>query len=434
MAGTVSGSTTLCIGATTPYTSDGSAGGTWSSVTPSVATVNASTGVVTGVSTGNATIVYTVSSGCGTSSSSQMIAVSPAAVPGTISGSATICAGSHTDFTHSGGSNAGTWSSSDPSVATVNSSGRVTGVAYGTAVISYSVTSGCSTNSATKTITVNEAANVVANNITVNTDPNECSAVINLASYITLTGSSSSLQFRIGYYFFSWPISSTHRFYRGTTPVTVTASNSCGSVTRIFLVTVVDNQPPTITCKPGGTVSTSGHSSRYSVRGHEFDATASDGCGVASLIYSLSGATVDGFERHNTSLNNVRLNVGTTTITWKATDVNGNESTCTTVVTVVDDHNEHHDYYRTKEAPASLSATVAPNPTSDYFTLNLKSSSPEKIKINVVDVMGRTVEQIMDILPNSQIQIGGHYRPGFYTAQIVQGNDQVVLKLVKEGR
>src|SRR5690606_30816611 len=50
-AGTVSGSNTVCIGSTTPYTSDGSAGGTWSSVTPSVATVNPTTGLVTGIST-----------------------------------------------------------------------------------------------------------------------------------------------------------------------------------------------------------------------------------------------------------------------------------------------------------------------------------------------------------------------------------------------
>ena len=67
-AGTVSGASTVCVGSTTTYTSDGLSGGTWSSVTPSVATVNATTGVVTGVSAGNATITYTFTNSCGTSS------------------------------------------------------------------------------------------------------------------------------------------------------------------------------------------------------------------------------------------------------------------------------------------------------------------------------------------------------------------------------
>ena len=435
-AGTVSGSATLCIGSNTTYTSDGSTGGTWSSVTPSVATVNPTTGVVTGVSTGNATITYTVSSDCGTSSSTKMVAVSLAANPGTVSGASTICSGSHSDFSHPGGVNGGVWSSSNTAVATVSASGRVTGVSAGTAVISYSVTSGCGTTSSTKTITVNEIPGIIANNVSVNTDPNECSAVVTLGSNVTVTGSDVTLQYRIGYYFFSWPISSTHRFYRGTTPVTVIASNSCGRVARTFNVTVTDNQPPTITCTPNATRSPNGHSSRYSIRGHEFDATASDNCGIASLIYSLSGATVEGFERHNTSLNNVRLNVGTTTITWKATDVNGNVSTCSSTVTVSAnaENQEHHNYYRNSNTATDLNVKVSPNPTSYYFTLQFSSVSTEKVKLSVVDVTGRTVQQMSDIDPNSTVQIGSSYRPGTYIVHAVQGSSSVTLKVIKEGK
>ena len=85
-AGTVSGSTTVCVGSTTTYTSNGLSGGTWSSATPSVATVDATTGVVTGVSAGNATITYTFTNSCGTSSASQTITVNPLANAGTVSG------------------------------------------------------------------------------------------------------------------------------------------------------------------------------------------------------------------------------------------------------------------------------------------------------------------------------------------------------------
>jgi hypothetical protein len=267
--------------------------------------------------------------------------------------------------------------------------------------------------------------------------------LVTLGSNVTVTGGSPvTLQYRIGFFpFFSFPIPATYTFARGTTPVTVIATNSCGITARAFLVTVVDNQPPTITCKPNATRTANGSTGRYSVHGHEFDATASDGCGIASLIYSLSGATVDAFEGDNTSLNNVRLNVGTTTITWKATDVNGNVSTCTTVVTVVNSGNNDPDIVQPPlnpklallDATPSLSATVAPNPSSNYFTLTLKSVNPGKIKLNVVDIMGRTIEIITDILPNGTVQIGGKYHPGVYMVQAVQGQQAVVLKLIKEG-
>jgi uncharacterized protein YjdB len=432
-AGTVSGSSTVCIGSTTPYTSDGSTGGVWSSVTPSVATVNSATGVVTGVSTGNATIRYTVSSGCGTFSATRMIAVSPAANTGTINGPSSVCTGSSVDLTRSGGSSGGTWSSSNTGVATVNSSGRVTGVSEGTAVISYSVISGCGIGSATKSIAVNSSLSLTATNVSASTDPTSCSATVTLGSNVTVTGS-STLQYRIGFWpFFYYPISATHTFYRGTTPVFVTASNSCGSITRMFLVVVTDNTAPAIACVPNATRSASGNSSRYSVHGHEFDASASDGCGVASMIYSLSGATVDGFDRNNTSLNNVRLNVGTTTVTWKATDVNGNVSTCSFVVTVTGHSSFRNSNEKTANTDPSLTVKVAPNPTSNYFTLQLNSRSTEKVNLSVVDVTGRMVEQMKGIWPNSSLQIGEKYHPGIYLLRVVQGDDIVDLKLIKEG-
>ena len=82
---------------------------------------------------------------------------------------------------------------------------------------------------------------------------------------------------------------------------------------------------------------------------------------------------------------------------------------------------------------ASLTVNVAPNPTSNYFTLTLKSIGIEKVKINVVDIMGRPVEKIIDVSPNSSVQIGNKYRPGVYMVQAIQGKQTIVLKLIKEG-
>jgi len=77
-AGTVSGVSSLCAGQTSTFTTDGDAGGSWSSDNESVATVNSATGVVTAVSNGTANITYTVTNACG--------------VPLTASGSITVAA------------------------------------------------------------------------------------------------------------------------------------------------------------------------------------------------------------------------------------------------------------------------------------------------------------------------------------------------------
>ena len=67
-AGTVSGTSPLCIGATATFTSNGDTGGTWSSSNPLVASVNATTGAVTALAVGTTDITYTVN-GCVSTSS-----------------------------------------------------------------------------------------------------------------------------------------------------------------------------------------------------------------------------------------------------------------------------------------------------------------------------------------------------------------------------
>jgi hypothetical protein len=112
-----------------------------------------STGVVTGVSGGTSTIFYAQTNGCGTIATTLVIFVDPLPVVDTITGITTVCAGSSillNDLTPWG-----TWSSSAVSIATVSNTGIVAGLNTGTATISYSVTNGCGTVSALKTITVN---------------------------------------------------------------------------------------------------------------------------------------------------------------------------------------------------------------------------------------------------------------------------------------
>jgi hypothetical protein len=72
-----------------------------------------------------------------------------------ISGTSTICAGGTTTLTDA--TSGGTWSSAATSVATISSSGVVTGVAAGTSIISYTVTSGGCSAAKNFTMTVSGA-------------------------------------------------------------------------------------------------------------------------------------------------------------------------------------------------------------------------------------------------------------------------------------
>ncbi len=114
--------------------------------------------------------------------------------------------------------------------------------------------------------------------------------------------------------------------------VTLTVTDNNGnSSTATANVTVVDNTPPVAICKPSTSKYVDPYQIYYTVSGDEFDATASDACGIQSLTYSCATASVTS----GTSLDGVKLQgVQSHSIVWTAVDNNGNSSTCTTVVTV----------------------------------------------------------------------------------------------------
>ena len=157
-AGTITGTSTDCIGSTITL-ADATTGGTWTSGTTSVATIDAS-GVVTGVAIGSTIVTYTVTSSCGTASTTFNVSVTATADAGTITGSATSCVGSTATLTDA--VTGGTWSSGTTTVATVDASGVVTGVATGSTIITYTVTSSCGTASTTFSMTVGSAGSISA--------------------------------------------------------------------------------------------------------------------------------------------------------------------------------------------------------------------------------------------------------------------------------
>lgn len=135
---------------------------TWTSSSTSVATVS-STGLVTAVANGSATITVKTTDGAKTATTAITVNITPATVPvtgvtvsptssmitsanGTVQLTATIAPSNATN-------KAVTWTTSASGVATVSSTGLVTGIANGSATITVRTTDGAKT--ATCAITVN---------------------------------------------------------------------------------------------------------------------------------------------------------------------------------------------------------------------------------------------------------------------------------------
>ena len=138
-------SATVCTGNTVTFT-ETVGGGAWSSTAPATASVAG--GIVTGNSVGTVSISYTI----GTCAVGAPVTVNLSPAAGVITGPSTLCTGAPVTYTDI--SPGGVWSSSNPAIATVSVTGLVTGITPGTITLSYAVTNGCGTATATKVITV----------------------------------------------------------------------------------------------------------------------------------------------------------------------------------------------------------------------------------------------------------------------------------------
>ncbi len=226
--GAITGTAVVCAGATTAL-ADTAAGGIWTTSSAAIASVN-TTGVVRGVAAGTATITYTISNGCGSNDTTRTITVNPLPVAGTITGTAVVCVGANTTLSDTAAG--GTWSSSNASIASVNTTGIVHGVAAGSATITYHITNSCGAADSVRTVTVNPQPSVGG----ISGASSVCAG-----SNITLTNSVSGG---------AWSSSSTaiasvnsvgsvRGVAAGTANITYTVTNSCGTADTFKTITVI---------------------------------------------------------------------------------------------------------------------------------------------------------------------------------------------------
>ena len=204
-----------------------------------------------------------------------------------------------------------------------NNQSLVSGSAFpvGTTNIQWSVskTGGQAVSFCSMTITVSDNESPVITcpqNISVSNDPGQCGAVVNYATPTVSDNCTSGITPTRT----NGPASGS-TFPVGTTAVTYQAADaSCNTSQCTFIVTVADSEPPTLTCPSDIMVNTTG-SACSAIVNYPFP-TAPDNC-PGQITITQSGNNSSG-----------TYAVGTHTITFMATDQQGNPSTCSFDITV----------------------------------------------------------------------------------------------------
>lgn len=226
------GPASVCAGSTINLTNYGwhSTGvEAWQSSNASVATVDVS-GNIAGVSGGVATISYSITSCSATSYLTRVVTVNPTPIVEAVTGASLLCVGTTTSVANS--TSGGSWSVTDPSIASIDADGVVYGIATGNTTISYTVGNSCGVSYAIKNISVNATPAVV---------PIIGLPLLCLGSSITLSETTSSGVWSSNNTSIATVDATTGIVYgitTGNTTISYTVTNSCGSSVATKVVTV----------------------------------------------------------------------------------------------------------------------------------------------------------------------------------------------------
>ncbi len=136
----ITGLSNICAWVDTITVHDIDSTGSYSSTLVTITNLGLGTGRITAFAPGIATITYTLPGGC---SATTPLTINP--LPGPISGPMHLCIGSSATLIDTAAG--GTWSASGTGIATIGSlSGVVSGLAVGTTHITYTLPTGCSTD------------------------------------------------------------------------------------------------------------------------------------------------------------------------------------------------------------------------------------------------------------------------------------------------
>ncbi|MEI7982669.1 MAG: HYR domain-containing protein, partial [Bacteroidota bacterium] len=219
----------------------------------------------------------------------------------------------------------------------------------GITTVTWTVTDGSdNTSTCIQLVTVNDnvpPAITCPANISRSNDVNNCSAFVNVPNPTmsdncgpitkltwTLTGATTANSPVTGINYVG-----TRTFNVGVTTITYIANDLANnSATCSFLVTIIDTQPPVINCPAN--ITKSNDVNNCSAFVNVPNPTMSDNCGsITKLTWAMTGATTSSSPANGINyIGTYAFNVGTTTVTYIATDASGNTKSCSFTVKVND--------------------------------------------------------------------------------------------------
>ena len=280
---------------------------------------------------------------------------------------------------------------------------------------------------------------------TVNTDSGLCTAVVNgITAKINGVNNTSN----IGYTLTGATTGagsgtvSGMAFNKGLTLVTYTVLTDTSKHAG-FLVTVKDNEAPVISNVTASPELLWPPDHRLVNVQLKYQAT--DNCSPFNTILSVTSNeaqtnTVRGdvpndwilIDAHHIQLRAERAGKGRGriyTVRILVTDASGNRDTAEVRVRVPKSDGGPRRW--DEEDDDELKLTVFPNPSRNYFTLQTSGNSTEKLILRITNQLGTVVETRTQLPANGILQVGQHYPAGLYQAELLQGNERVVTRLVK---
>jgi len=80
---------------------------------------------------------------------------------------------------------------------------------------------------------------------------------------------------------------------------------------------------------------------------------------------------------------------------------------------------------------AGLQLNVLPNPSETYFNLTINSDKDLPVTVILRDIFGRVLQKKERIAANGTIRFGDNWASGTYFAEVVQGQERRILKVIK---
>ena len=99
-------------------------------------------------------------------------------------------------------------------------------------------------------------------------------------------------------------------------------------------------------------------------------------------------------------------------------------------VTVAESTIEKAPVQTAEEVWARLEVRVMPNPSNSYFNLVINSNDASPVTVRILDVFGQSVEK-HEKVASGNLRVGQSLAAGTYLAEIVQGDQRKVVKLIK---